>query len=34
MSRLDDINLEDIESIEILKGPAAGTLYGTEPPTV
>ena len=30
VSRLDDINLEDIESIEIIKGPAAATLYGTE----
>jgi TonB-linked SusC/RagA family outer membrane protein len=30
VSRLDDIAPEDIESIEILKGPAAGTLYGTE----
>ncbi|HET9986140.1 MAG TPA: TonB-dependent receptor [Longimicrobiales bacterium] len=29
-SRLDDINLEDIESIEVIKGPAAATLYGTE----
>lgn len=29
-SRLNDINPEDIESIEILKGPAAATLYGTE----
>ena len=29
-SRLDDFNPEDIESIEIVKGPAAGTLYGTE----
>ena len=29
-SRLDDINPEDIESIEIIKGPAAATLYGTE----
>ena len=30
VSRLNDINPEDIESIEILKGPAAATLYGTE----
>ncbi|MEX0912173.1 MAG: SusC/RagA family TonB-linked outer membrane protein [Gemmatimonadota bacterium] len=30
MSRLDDINLDDVESIEIIKGPAAATLYGTE----
>jgi len=29
-SRLDDINPESIEHIEILKGPAAATLYGTE----
>jgi len=27
---LDDLNPQDIESIEIIKGPAAGTLYGTE----
>ena len=30
VSRLDDLNPEDIESIEVIKGPAAGTLYGTE----
>ena len=30
ISRLNDINPEDIESIEILKGPSAATLYGTE----
>jgi TonB-linked SusC/RagA family outer membrane protein len=30
ISRLNDINPEDIESIEIIKGPAAATLYGTE----
>jgi TonB-dependent SusC/RagA subfamily outer membrane receptor len=30
ISRLNDINPDDIESIEILKGPAAATLYGTE----
>ncbi len=30
VGRLNDINPEDIESIEILKGPAASTLYGTE----
>ena len=30
MSALDDINPADIESIEIIKGPAAATLYGTE----
>ena len=29
-SVLDDLNPDDIESIEIIKGPAAGTLYGTE----
>ncbi len=29
-SRLNDINPENIESIEIIKGPAAATLYGTE----
>jgi TonB-dependent SusC/RagA subfamily outer membrane receptor len=27
---MDDINPEDIQSIEIIKGPAAATLYGTE----
>jgi TonB-linked SusC/RagA family outer membrane protein len=30
ISRLNDFNPEEIESIEILKGPAAATLYGTE----
>lgn len=30
ISRLNDFAPEDIESIEILKGPAAATLYGTE----
>ena len=29
-SRLNDINPQDIESIEVIKGPAAGTIYGTE----
>ena len=29
-SRINDINPDDIESMEILKGPAAATLYGTE----
>lgn len=29
-SRFDDINPDEIESIDILKGPAAATLYGTE----
>ena len=28
--RLNDINPEDIESIEIVKGPAAATLYGAD----
>ena len=28
--RLDDFNPEDIESIEVIKGPAAATIYGTE----
>ena len=30
MSRLNDFNMNDIESIEVIKGPAAATLYGTE----
>ncbi|MFC1639806.1 TonB-dependent receptor domain-containing protein [Gemmatimonadota bacterium] len=30
VNRLNDINPEDIESIEIIKGSAAATLYGTE----
>jgi TonB-linked SusC/RagA family outer membrane protein len=30
ISRLNDFNPNDIESIEILKGPSAATLYGTE----
>ena len=30
ISRINDFNPDDIESIEILKGPAAATLYGTE----
>jgi TonB-dependent starch-binding outer membrane protein SusC len=29
-NRLNDINPEDIASIEVIKGPAAATLYGTE----
>ncbi|GJG89183.1 SusC/RagA family TonB-linked outer membrane protein [Gemmatimonadetes bacterium T265] len=29
-SRFNDIPPEDIESIEIIKGPAAATIYGTE----
>ncbi|HEY4306301.1 MAG TPA: TonB-dependent receptor plug domain-containing protein, partial [Gemmatimonadaceae bacterium] len=28
-TRVDDINPDDIESIEIVKGPSAATLYGT-----
>ena len=28
--RLNDISPDDIESIEIIKGPAAATIYGTE----
>lgn len=28
--RLNDINPDDIESIEIVKGPSAATLYGTD----
>ena len=29
VSRLNDLNQDDIENIEILKGPAASALYGT-----
>ena len=29
-SRINDLNPEEIESIEILKGPSAATIYGTE----
>jgi TonB-linked SusC/RagA family outer membrane protein len=29
-SRLNDLNPEEIQSVEIIKGPAAATLYGTE----
>ena len=29
-SRISDLNPEDIESIQVLKGPAATTLYGSE----
>ena len=29
-SRLNDINPDEIESIEIVKGPSASTLYGTD----
>ncbi len=30
VNRLNDINPENIASIEVIKGPAAATLYGTE----
>ncbi|MDB4876742.1 MAG: hypothetical protein JWM41_3188 [Gemmatimonadetes bacterium] len=30
ISRLNDFDPEEIENIEVLKGPAASTLYGTE----
>ena len=30
VSRLNDLNPEEIESVEVIKGPAAATLYGTE----
>lgn len=29
ISRFDDINPEEIESVEVVKGPAAASLYGT-----
>ncbi len=29
-SRLNDFSIDEIENIEIIKGPAAATLYGTE----
>jgi TonB-linked SusC/RagA family outer membrane protein len=29
-ARMNDLNPDDIQSIEIIKGPAAATLYGTE----
>ena len=29
ISRFDDINPDDVETIEVLKGPAASALYGT-----
>ena len=29
-SRLNDLTLEDIESVEIVRGPSAATLYGAE----
>src|SRR5258708_40060050 len=28
--RFNDLNPEDFESVEVVKGPAASTLYGTE----
>jgi TonB-linked SusC/RagA family outer membrane protein len=30
ISRMNDLNPDEIESVEIIKGPAAATLYGTE----
>jgi TonB-linked SusC/RagA family outer membrane protein len=30
ISRWNDFNPDDIESVEVIKGPAAATLYGTE----
>jgi TonB-linked SusC/RagA family outer membrane protein len=30
ISRYNDFNPDDVESIEVVKGPAAATLYGTE----
>ena len=30
ISRINDINPDDIQSIEVIKGPAASTLYGTQ----
>ena len=30
ISRINDLNSEDIESVEIVKGPSAATLYGTQ----
>lgn len=29
-SRLNDLNVNDIESVEVVKGPSAATLYGTD----
>ena len=29
ISRMDDLNADDIENIEVIKGPAASALYGT-----
>src|SRR5438046_8311733 len=28
-SRLGDLNLQDIESVDVIKGPSAAALYGT-----
>ena len=33
ISRLNDLDPDDIERVEIIKGPAAATLYGTEAST-
>ena len=33
ISRINDLDPDDIERIEIIKGPAAATLYGTEAST-
>jgi TonB-dependent SusC/RagA subfamily outer membrane receptor len=30
VSRLNDLNLEEIENVQVIKGPAAATLFGTE----
>ncbi|MDZ7779771.1 MAG: TonB-dependent receptor [Gemmatimonadota bacterium] len=30
VSRIDDFSPDEIESVEVIKGPAAATLYGTE----
>lgn len=30
INRLNELNPEDIESVEVIKGPSAATLYGTE----
>ncbi|MEO7218520.1 MAG: SusC/RagA family TonB-linked outer membrane protein [Gemmatimonadaceae bacterium] len=30
VGRMSDINPDDIENVEVIKGPAAATLYGTE----
>src|SRR5258708_14459868 len=31
-ARLGDLDLNEIESIDVVKGPAAATLYGTDAP--